>query len=67
VENEFTYIFKDFCCLISFAFSSDRDIQFILSSWLVKYLAGFGKFSSNCASGKMWAFGSLTLQIGISF
>jgi len=32
------------------AFGSDSDIQLLLSSWLVKYLAGFGKFSSNCSS-----------------
>jgi hypothetical protein len=53
-------IYLNFCCLISFAFSSDSDIRMVLSSWLVKYLAGFGKFSSNCASGKMLAFGSLS-------
>jgi len=49
VENAFTCVFKDFCWLeIRAAFISDSDIQLLLSSWLVKYLAGFGQFSSNC-------------------
>ena len=59
LENAFTYIFKDFCRLISFAFGSDSNIQLLLA-WLVKYLAGFGKFRSNCVSGKIRTFGSLS-------
>jgi hypothetical protein len=52
-ENAFAYIFKDFCCLVGVAFGSDSSIQLLLSFWLVKCLAGFGKFRSNCGSGKM--------------
>jgi len=51
VENAFYYIFKDFCSVqIRVAFINNSIIQLLLSSWLVKYLAGFGKFSSNCSS-----------------
>ena len=46
---------SDTCCTCT-----NSDIQLLLSSWLVKYLAGFGKFSSNCVSGKMWIFGSVS-------
>jgi hypothetical protein len=45
---------------ILFAFGSDSDIQLLLSSWLVKYLAGFGKFRSSCAKEKILTFGSLS-------
>jgi len=40
---------KIFAVLV--AYISDSNIQLLLSSWLVKYVAGFGKFSSNCLSG----------------
>ena len=59
VENAFIYIFKHFLLSqIHVVFGSYSDIQFLLSSWVVKYLAGFGKFISNCASRKMWTYGS---------